>query len=158
MTRANRSATLYKKSNESDSHFEKSEAHFRSFALKKHAFAQKSKERSPNPDKMWPFLSAWHHPTAIQAAWPYKDMFGSIFNEDALPPPLPFPFLGMLFIYEQNRHLPRSTRKTQRYTKSASLSRRNKRNTKQKLVWVLKIPALINKWSISWQPINGSVV
>ena len=64
-------------------------------------------------------------------------------------PPLPFPFLGMLFIYEQNRHLPRSTRKTQRYTKNASLSRRNKRNTKQKLVWVLKIPALINKWSIS---------
>ena len=43
----------FEKSNESDSHFEKSELHFRSFALlllKKPRFAQKTKERIPNPD------------------------------------------------------------------------------------------------------------
>ena len=41
---------------------------------------------------------AWHNSTAVQAAWPYRDILGSIPKEDALPPP-PFSYLGLLFIY-----------------------------------------------------------
>ena len=39
----------------------------------------------------WPCPPAWHYSTDAQAAWPYKDMFGSILKEDKLTPPPPFP-------------------------------------------------------------------
>ena len=46
----------------------------------------------------WPCPPAQHHSTAVHKASSYMVIVGSIFDIDALPPPL-FSYLGLLFIY-----------------------------------------------------------
>ena len=54
---------LYKKIDESYLHFEKSESHFSSFALKNRAIRTKTKERIPYPGNMIYFPDSWEYTT-----------------------------------------------------------------------------------------------